>query len=253
MCPLVIPTHSRLSAQHGLLRLLSYLLQTLSADQSFAGALGQTLRMTVPTKWAVPGSLADFLIVVRVVTQLGTSSHRAIVHLLYSHHTGLESSLPRSDHQYLECRPLSAKYRSPGVYSSAAVVQGIFGAEFPASGRESSEISLLPVSCFARSPHLSDTCWQARNIQLNIVSSTERYALEQSLEYLSLTGWLANPNLVYAILRSHQDFQALATFTLMSGLREIQRRKVLRATREYKVQKSLVMLTRDVRIHSQGR
>lgn len=33
-----------------------------------------------------------------------------------------------------------------------------------------------------------------------------------------------NPHVVYAILRSHQDFQALATFTLMSGLREIQRR-----------------------------
>lgn len=38
-----------------------------------------------------------------------------------------------------------------------------------------------------------------------------------------------NPNLVYAILRSHQDFQTLATFTLVSGLREIQRRKALRA------------------------
>lgn len=38
-----------------------------------------------------------------------------------------------------------------------------------------------------------------------------------------------NPNLVYAILRSHQDFQTLATFTLVSGLRDIQRRKALRA------------------------
>ena len=38
-----------------------------------------------------------------------------------------------------------------------------------------------------------------------------------------------NPNLVYAILRSHQDFQTLATFTLVSGLREIQRRKALKS------------------------
>jgi hypothetical protein len=38
-----------------------------------------------------------------------------------------------------------------------------------------------------------------------------------------------NPNLVYAVLRSHQDFQSLATFTLISGLREIKRRKALRA------------------------
>ena len=41
-----------------------------------------------------------------------------------------------------------------------------------------------------------------------------------------------NPNLIYAVLRSHQDFQALATFTLVSGLREIQRRKAMRASGE---------------------
>jgi hypothetical protein len=41
-----------------------------------------------------------------------------------------------------------------------------------------------------------------------------------------------NPNLVYAILRAHQDFQTLATFSLVSGLRDIQRRKALRAAGE---------------------
>jgi dynactin complex subunit len=41
-----------------------------------------------------------------------------------------------------------------------------------------------------------------------------------------------NPHLVYAILRAHQDFQSLATFTLVSGLREIQRRKALRSQGE---------------------
>lgn len=46
-----------------------------------------------------------------------------------------------------------------------------------------------------------------------------------------LTQITENPNLVYAVLRSHQDFQTLATFTLMSGLRDIQRRKALRAER----------------------
>ena len=40
---------------------------------------------------------------------------------------------------------------------------------------------------------------------------------------------LENPNLVYSILRSHKDFQTLGTFTLVSGLREIQRRKALRS------------------------
>ena len=38
-----------------------------------------------------------------------------------------------------------------------------------------------------------------------------------------------NPNIVYAILRSHQDFQNLATFTLLGGLRDIQKRMLARA------------------------
>lgn len=59
-----------IAAHHGLLRLLSYLLQTLSADQAFANALNQTLRATVPAKWAVTGSLADFMIVVSSHLQL---------------------------------------------------------------------------------------------------------------------------------------------------------------------------------------
>jgi len=44
--------------------LLSYLLQTLSADLAFAHALHQPIRLTVSAKWAVPGIAADFLIVV---------------------------------------------------------------------------------------------------------------------------------------------------------------------------------------------
>ena len=51
-------------AHHGLLRLLSYVLQTLSADQAFAQCLNQTIRLNVPAKWAVAGTAADFLIVV---------------------------------------------------------------------------------------------------------------------------------------------------------------------------------------------
>lgn len=47
-----------------MLRLLSYLLQTLSADEGFAHALNQPIRLSVPAKWTVSGSAADFLIVV---------------------------------------------------------------------------------------------------------------------------------------------------------------------------------------------
>lgn len=55
---------SLMVAHHGLLRLLSYLLQTLSADQGFADALNKPIRLPVPAKWAVTGSAADFMIVV---------------------------------------------------------------------------------------------------------------------------------------------------------------------------------------------
>lgn len=51
-------------ANHGLLRLLSYVLQTLSADAAFAQCLNQSVRLGVPAKWAVAGTAADFLIVV---------------------------------------------------------------------------------------------------------------------------------------------------------------------------------------------
>jgi len=44
---------------------------------------------------------------------------------------------------------------------------------------------------------------------------------------------LENPNFVYSVLRSHQDFQTLATFTLMSGLRDIQKKKANRAGTSY--------------------
>jgi hypothetical protein len=44
--------------------MLSYLLQTLSADQAFAQALTSPIRLSIPAKWAVPGSAADFMIVV---------------------------------------------------------------------------------------------------------------------------------------------------------------------------------------------
>lgn len=51
-------------AHHGLLRMLSYILQTLSADRAFGVAMNQPIKLNVPAKWAVPGSAADFLIVV---------------------------------------------------------------------------------------------------------------------------------------------------------------------------------------------
>ncbi|KAK8864156.1 hypothetical protein IAR55_001402 [Kwoniella newhampshirensis] len=168
-------------SNHGLLRLLSYLLQTLSADQAFGASLNQTIRLSIPTKWAVSGSAADFLIV-----------------SIYSIAT------------------------TPGLNPL-----------FPA----------LTISIANVAPFLTDIGVQAstRLLQLFKAFSSPNFLLADEghprLVYYLLETFNSilyhqlnrNPNLVYAVLRSHQDFQTLATFTLVSGLRDIQRRKALRA------------------------
>lgn len=171
-------------AQHGMLRLLAYLLQTLSADPGFATAINQPLRQPMPAKWAVQGNAADFMIV-----------------SIYSIAT------------------------TPGLNSL-----------FPA----------LTISIANAAPHLRNLGVQAstRLLQLFKAFSAPHFLLADDshprLVYYLLETFNAviyhqlheNPNLIYAILRSHADFQALATFTLLSGLREIQRKKALRAKEE---------------------
>jgi len=44
--------------------MLSYILQAMSADREFGAALNKPLNITVPVKWSVQGSTADFMIVV---------------------------------------------------------------------------------------------------------------------------------------------------------------------------------------------
>lgn len=168
-------------SQHGLLRLLSYLLQTLSADQGFAEALNQPLRQAVPAKWAVQGSAADFMIV--SVYSIATTP-------------GLNPLFPALAISIANVAPY---LRHIGVQASTRLLQ-LFKA-FSA-----------PNFLLADEGH----------------PRLVYYLLEtfNSILYYQLN---ENPNLVYAILRSHEDFQKLATFTLMSGLRELQRKKALRA------------------------
>ena len=74
-------------ANHGLLRLLSYVLQTLSADQAFAQCLNQSIRLNVPTKWAVAGTAADLMIVVSCLPPLCLWSEANDLQLTYSRYT----------------------------------------------------------------------------------------------------------------------------------------------------------------------
>ncbi|ORY21894.1 high-temperature-induced dauer-formation protein-domain-containing protein [Naematelia encephala] len=168
-------------AHHGLLRMLSYLLQTLSADQGFAEALNQPMRLTIPAKWAVSGSVADFMIV--SIYSIATTP-------------GLNPLFPALTISIANVAPF---LHNLGVQASTRLLQ-LFKA-FSA-----------PNFLLADEGH----------------PRLVYYLLEtfNSILYYQLN---ENPNLVYAILRSHQDFQTLATFTLVSGLREIQRRKAVRA------------------------
>jgi hypothetical protein len=51
-------------AQLGLVKLAAFLLQTLSAERAFGAALNQPLdsKISLPSKYAIPGTAADFLI-----------------------------------------------------------------------------------------------------------------------------------------------------------------------------------------------
>lgn len=61
-------------AHHGLLRMLSYILQTLSSDKEFAVSLNQYQRLTFPMKWAIAGTTGDLLIAVSDARCFGVNS-----------------------------------------------------------------------------------------------------------------------------------------------------------------------------------
>ncbi|TYJ53769.1 hypothetical protein B9479_005609 [Cryptococcus floricola] len=178
-------------AHQGLLRLLSYLLQTLSSEPAFAKSLNQTIppSIPIPSKWSVHGTAADFLIL--SIYSIATTP-------------GLNQLFPALTISVANVAPL---VEGLGV-QAAGRLMGLFKA-FSA-----------PNFLLADEGH----------------PRLVYYLLEtfNSVLYHKLT---ENPNLVYAILRSHQDFQTLATFTLMSGLRDIQRRKALRAAAAEKAAK----------------
>ncbi|WVO16453.1 hypothetical protein L204_104130 [Cryptococcus depauperatus] len=166
---------------HGLLRLLAYLLQTISAEPAFGKNLNQTIRMSVPNKWTVAGSAADFMIV--SIYSIATTS-------------GLNPLFPA----------LTISISNVAPYLSNI-------------GSQASERLLQLFKAFKAPGWLLADEGHPRLV----------YYLLEIFNGIIYHGLNENPNLVYAILRSHNEFQSLATFTLMSGLREIQRKKTLKA------------------------
>ncbi|EIW85271.1 hypothetical protein CONPUDRAFT_118003 [Coniophora puteana RWD-64-598 SS2] len=49
--------------QHGMCRAISYIIQTLSAEPAFGSRLSSAMKIQVPSKWATPGTTADFMII----------------------------------------------------------------------------------------------------------------------------------------------------------------------------------------------
>ncbi|KAJ9091998.1 hypothetical protein QFC19_008866 [Naganishia cerealis] len=173
-------------AQQGLLRMLSYILQTLSSDPSFGPALNEPLRIDIPSKWIVPGFASDFLVV--SILSIATAP-------------GLNSLFPALA---ITLSNIAPYLQGVGFQASIRLLQ-LFKA-FSAPGfilaDEGHPRLLIRKSSFFR---------------LEAFNGVLSHRLRE------------NPNIVYAILLHHQDFQKLATFTLTSGLAEIQRKMLARA------------------------
>lgn len=117
----LIHTHTH-AAQNGLLRLLSYLLQTLSANEPFGKSLNQTIRITVPARWGVMGSAVDFMIVASPLPLLPTAAHALTsppplpaVDIQYSNHPRPEPPLPSTNHLHRQHLPLHHQHWRPSV------------------------------------------------------------------------------------------------------------------------------------------
>ncbi|KAF9232146.1 high-temperature-induced dauer-formation protein-domain-containing protein [Melanogaster broomeanus] len=59
--------------QHGLCRALSYVIQTLSAEPAFGNKLSSSIKVSIPAKWASPGTAADFIITA-IYSMIATTS-----------------------------------------------------------------------------------------------------------------------------------------------------------------------------------
>ncbi|KAF9228020.1 hypothetical protein BS17DRAFT_747084 [Gyrodon lividus] len=59
--------------QHGLCRALSYIIQTLSAEPAFGNKLSLSIKVSIPAKWASPGTAGDFMITA-IYSMIATTS-----------------------------------------------------------------------------------------------------------------------------------------------------------------------------------
>ncbi|PAV24382.1 hypothetical protein PNOK_0145000 [Pyrrhoderma noxium] len=163
--------------QHGLCRAISYILQTLSAEESFNAKLTSPIRLQLPAKWTCQGTAGDFMI--------------------------------------------------NSIYSVVATTSGQLNSLYPA----------LIIALSNSAPYFKHLSIISSNrlVSLFVAFTNPSFLLADEghprllfflLEVFNgivLNHLNENPNLIYAILRSHKAFEDLGTFTLARGLREIRR------------------------------
>jgi hypothetical protein len=117
------------TAQQGLLRMLSYILQTLSSDRTFGPALNEPLRIAIPSKWIVPGLTSDFLIVVSSTPNLSRSCELTFGLSVYTFHSNdarVELALPCVGNYTEQRCAVPTRGGIPNVYEIVTAFQGLF-------------------------------------------------------------------------------------------------------------------------------
>nr|GAT61257.1 predicted protein [Mycena chlorophos] len=163
--------------QHGIVRALSYIVQTLSAEPAFGARLGKPIKAQVNTKWSAPGTAADF-----------------IIHAIYSIVATTSGQLNSLYPALIIALSNSAPYfKSITVTASTRLIQLFTSFSNP--------LFLLSDEGHPR----------LLFFMLEIFNAVILHNLRE------------NPNLIYGILSAHKVFEDLGTFTLSRGLREIRR------------------------------
>lgn len=181
--------------QHGMCRVISYLIQTLSAERAFGLKLSSPLRAAhVPQKFSAIGTVGDFLVQVSILYGIAM----AMIFTLFQ-----------------------------SVYSMVATTSGSLNSLYPAL-----IIALSNSAPYFKNLSVKSS---ARLLQLFTSFSSPTFLLSdeghprllffmlEALNGVVLHDLSENSNLVYGIIHAHKQFEDLGTFTLARGLREVRR------------------------------
>lgn len=120
--------------------------------------------------------------------------------------------VPVVDHLFIQLSAALQEFVDCFVEQVTVPAHVVLESALPVLGRRSSKTSLLPVRVSLTVPYL----WQLIYFRLEVFNGIIQNRLND------------NPNVIYAVIRSHKAFEDLGTFTLASGLREVKRIQLTR-------------------------